>query len=237
MTSHAGFHYACYEGGAKAMMERVPLFQNRAQAGRLLAERLSSGSSLPDGLVLGLPRGGVIVADAVAGWLGLPMDIFLVRKLGVPGREELAMGAVASGGVRVINREVIESLRIPGRVLEAVTARERGELERRERLYRGGQPLAPLAGRAAVLVDDGVATGASLRAALSGLRAHRPARIVVAVPVGPPDTCAVLRLEADEVVCLETPDPFEGVGLWYEEFPQVTDEEVREVLRRHGGAA
>ncbi len=219
------------------MMAPIPLFKDRAEAGRRLAERLTAYARRPDVVVLGLPRGGVFVADEVARRLGVRLDIFLVRKLGVPGHEELAMGAIASGGVLVLNEEVVDSLGITQRVIEAVAARERAELARRERAYRDDRPAASLAGLQAVLVDDGMATGATQRAAVDGLRLHRPARIVVAVPVGPPDTCRELRSRVDEVICLETPEPFGGVGAWYAEFPQATDAQVRAILRGRAGLA
>jgi predicted phosphoribosyltransferase len=183
-------------------------------------------------IVLGLPRGGVPVAFEAAKALGAPLDVFLVRKLGVPGHDELAMGAIASGGVRVLNDSVVGSLAIPEAALEEVTARERKELERRERAYRGGRSGPALGGRRIILVDDGLATGATMRAAVKALRAHEPARIVVAVPTAPPDAIDDLREEADEVVCLHTPAPFYGVGGSYDDFSQTSDEEVRELLAR-----
>jgi predicted phosphoribosyltransferase len=207
-------------------------FKNRSEAGRFLAEQLSAYANRPDTLVLALPRGGVPVAYEVAKALGAPLDVFQVRKLGLPGHEELAMGAIATGGVRVRNPEVVEYLRIPDEVIDEVTARERQELERRERLYREGRPALSPRGRVVILVDDGLATGSTMRAAILALRQQQPASIVVAVPVAAKQTCEELRAVADEVVCAVTPDPFYAVGLWYEDFAQTTDEEVRELLAR-----
>jgi predicted phosphoribosyltransferase len=207
-------------------------FKNRYEAGRFLAERLSAYANRPDTLVLALPRGGVPVAYEIAKALGAPLDVFQVRKLGLPGHEELAMGAIATGGVRVRNPEVVEYLRIPDEVLDEVTARERQELERRERLYREGRPALSPRGRVVILVDDGLATGSTMRAAILALRQQQPASIVVAVPVAAKQTCEELRAVADEVVCAVMPDPFYAVGLWYEDFAQTTDEEVRELLAR-----
>jgi predicted phosphoribosyltransferase len=205
-------------------------FKNRNEAGRFLAEQLSAYSNRPDTLVLALPRGGVPVAYEVAKALGAPLDVFLVRKLGLPGHEELAMGAIATGGVRVLNQEVVEYLRIPDEVIDEVAARELQELERRERLYRGGRPALSPHGREVILVDDGLATGSTMRAAILALRQRQPASIVVAVPVAAKQTCDELRTEADEVFCGVTPDPFYAVGLWYEDFAQTTDDEARELL-------
>jgi predicted phosphoribosyltransferase len=183
-------------------------------------------------LVLALPRGGVPVAYEVARALGAALDVFLVRKLGVPGNEELAMGAVATGGVRVLNDPVVRQLGIPGHLIDAVAAEQQQELARRERLYRDGRPPPDTRGRAVILVDDGLATGATMRAAVKALRRSGPARIVVAVPTAPPDTCEELRREADEVVCGIAPEPFLAVGQWYEDFPQTSDDEVRDLLAR-----
>jgi len=207
-------------------------FKNRSEAGRFLAEQLSAYANRPDTLVLALPRGGVPVAYEVAKALGAPLDVFQVRKLGLPGHEELAMGAIATGGVRVRNPEVVEYLRIPDEVIDEVTARERRELERRERLYREGRPALSPRGRVVILVDDGLATGSTMLAAVLALRQQQPASIVVAVPVAAKQTCEELRAVADEVVCAVAPDPFYAVGLWYEDFAQTTDEEVRELLAR-----
>jgi putative phosphoribosyl transferase len=205
-------------------------FRDRADAGRLLAERLSHYAGRDDVLVLGLPRGGVPVAAEVARALGAPLDVFLVRKLGLPGQEELAMGAIASGGARVLNEELVETLGIPEALIDAVAAREEEELRRRERLYRGERPPPEVEGKTVILVDDGLATGSSMRAAVAALRRLRPARIVVAVPTAPVSTCEELRPEVDELVCARTPQPFYAVGIWYENFNQTTDEEVRRLL-------
>ncbi|MGH9348514.1 MAG: phosphoribosyltransferase [Vicinamibacterales bacterium] len=207
-------------------------FRDRREAGRLLAARLAAYAGRHDVLVLALPRGGVPVAYEVARALGAPLDVFLVRKLGVPGREELAMGAVASGGVRVLNEDVVSALGISDRAIDEVAAAEQAELARRERLYRGTRPPPDAQGRTAILVDDGLATGASMLAAVQALRQQRPARIVVAVPTASPDTCEQVRAEVDQVECLFTPHPFRAVGLWYEDFSQTTDEEVRDLLAR-----
>lgn len=205
-------------------------FANRLDAGRRLAAALAAYAGRRDVLVLGLPRGGVPVADEVARALGAPLDVFLVRKLGVPGHEELAMGAIASGGVRVLNEDVLDGLRIPPAVVEDVTDVEAAEMERRERTYRGGRPPLDVRGRVVIVVDDGLATGSTMRAAVAALRRLEPARIVVAVPTGASETCQMLRDEADEVVCLTTPDPFHAVGLWYDDFRPTTDDEVRALL-------
>jgi putative phosphoribosyl transferase len=205
-------------------------FHDRAEAGRLLVEKLAAYANRGDVVVLALPRGGVPVAFEVATALQAPLDVFLVRKLGVPGHEELAMGAIASGGVVVRNEEVIIGLGIPIHVLEAVVTQERQELERRERLYRGDRPFPDLHGSTVILVDDGLATGASMRAAVAALRRHQPAHSVVAVPVAAPDTCEALRAEVDEIICARTPEPFYAVGVWYEHFSQTTDDEVRDLL-------
>ena len=205
-------------------------FRDRADAGRLLAERLSHYAGRDDVLVLGLPRGGVPVAAEVARALGAPLDVFLVRKLGLPGQEELAMGAIASGGARVLNEELVETLGIPEALIDAVAAREEEELRRRERLYRGERTPPEVEGKTVILVDDGLATGSSMRAAVAALRRRRPARIVVAVPTAPVSTCEELRPEVDELVCARTPQPFYAVGIWYENFNQTTDEEVRRLL-------
>jgi putative phosphoribosyl transferase len=207
-------------------------FRDRVDGGRRLAVALRTYAARPDVLVLGLPRGGVPVAAEVARALHAPLDAFVVRKLGVPGHEELAMGAVASGGVRVLNPDVVESLRISEETIDAVTAREREEVERRERLYRGERPPPEVRDRAVILVDDGLATGATMRAAAAAVKEQEAGRIVVGVPVAAPSTCAELQDEVDEIVCARTPDPFGGVGLWYEDFSPTTDEEIRELLGR-----
>ena len=186
----------------------------------------------PDVLVLALPRGGVPVAYEVARALNAPLDVFLVRKLGVPGHEEAAMGAIASGGIRVLNDEVIHALHLPRQVVEEVTAREQRELQRREQLYRDGRPAPDVKGRTVILIDDGLATGATMRAALRALRQQRPARLIVAVPVGARSACRELLGEADEVICARTPEPFFGVGWWYQQFEQTSDQEVHDLLAR-----
>jgi putative phosphoribosyl transferase len=206
------------------------MFRDRSEGGRQLGERLEPYARREDAVVLGLARGGVPVAAEVARALALPLDVFLVRKLGVPGHEELAMGAIASGGAQVMNQRVVDTLGLDREAIEAVVAREREELERRERGYREGRPAIDIAGCVGILVDDGLATGASMRAAIQALKQRRAAGIVVAVPIAPPQTCAELQLEADAVVCVRTPEPFQAVGLWYEDFPQVSDEEVRRLL-------
>jgi predicted phosphoribosyltransferase len=211
-------------------------FRDRREAGRLLASRLAAYANRPDVLVLALPRGGVPVAFEVARALGAPLDVFVVRKLGVPGHEELAMGAIATGGVRVLNDQVVRALRIPEYVIEAVAEKERQELARRERLYRGDCPFPDVRGRTAILVDDGLATGTTMQAAVRALRQQQAARIVVAVPLAAPETCQELSEEVDDIVCAVTPEPFEAVGLWYEDFSQTTDEEVGDLLARSAPA-
>jgi putative phosphoribosyl transferase len=208
------------------------LFENRKEAGRALARLLSAYADRDDVIVLALPRGGVPVAFEVARALGAPMDVFVVRKLGVPGYEELATGAIASGGVRFLNEEMIAVLGLPGTVIEATTARERTELERREQRYRGDRPPPDVRDRTVLLVDDGLATGSTMRAAVETLRRLSPSRIVVAVPVADPTTCAEMAAEADDVVCARTPRQFRAVGLWYADFSQTTDDEVRDLLGR-----
>jgi len=208
------------------------LFRDRREAGRVLAEKLATYANRPDVLVLALPRGGVPVAYEVAQALRAPLDVFLVRKLGLPGQEELAMGAIASGGTRVLNEEVVSKLNVPQEVIDTVAVEEQHELRRRERDYRDDRPFPNVHGRTIILVDDGLATGSSMRAAVAALRQQGPARIVVAVPVGAPETCAELQNEADEAVCAQTPQPFYAVGAWYDNFSQTTDEEVRELLAR-----
>jgi predicted phosphoribosyltransferase len=207
-------------------------FEDRAQAGRWLAERLRRYAGRDDVVVLALPRGGVPVAYEVARALAAPLDVFLVRKLGVPGYEELAMGAIASGGVRVLNADVVRSMGIPPSSIDRVARQEQQELERRERAYRGERPPPRLAGRTVIVVDDGLATGSTMRAAAEALRRLEPARIVVAVPVAAADTCERLGREVDEVVCAATPEPFLAVGRWYEDFSETTDDEVRDLLER-----
>jgi predicted phosphoribosyltransferase len=205
-------------------------FRDRTDAGRRLAARLSAYANRPDVIVLGLPRGGVPVALEVAAALHAPLDVCLVRKLGVPGYAELAMGAVAAGGVEVLNEDLVRELRISAQAIEQAAASERLELERRERLYRSGRSPLALLGRTVLVVDDGLATGATMEAAVAALRKMHPARIVVAVPVGAPDTVDRLRRDADEVVCLSMPEPFNAVGLWYDTFDQTSDDEVVRLL-------
>jgi putative phosphoribosyl transferase len=208
------------------------LFQDRFDAGRFLASKLRYLANRPDVVVLALPRGGVPVAYEVAKTLNAPLDVFVVRKLGVPGHEELAMGAIASGGVRVLNENVIRTLGIPDQVVEMVAAKEEQELERREREYRDGGPPIDVRGRTVILVDDGLATGSSMRVAALALKKKDPAQIIVAVPVASPATCAEFQSEVDQVICAVTPEPFWAVGQWYRDFSQTTDEEVRDLLRR-----
>src|SRR4029453_10506860 len=202
-------------------------FRNRSDAGRLLARRLAAYAGRPDGVVLGLARGGVPGAGRVAITLGAPLDVFVVRKLGVPWDEELAMGAIASGGIRVLNRAVLEPLGITVDMLARVMEREAKELDRRERTYRGGRAPLDVRGKPVILVDDGLATGASLRAAIEALRVRHAARIVGAPPVAAPAACAELARIADDIVCAITPEPFRGVGFWYDDFSQTSDDEVR----------
>jgi len=210
------------------------LFSNRKNAGQALAERLADYADDPNVLVLALPRGGVPVAYEVARRLQAPLDVFLVRKLGLPGQEELAMGALASGGVRVLNEEVVRILQVPEEVIDEVAAREQRELERRERLYRGDRPPPDVRGRTVILIDDGLATGSSMRAAVAALKHMKPRRIVVAVPVASRETCKEFGELVDDVVCVEQPEPFVAVGRWYEDFSQTTDEEVHNLLERAG---
>jgi putative phosphoribosyl transferase len=206
------------------------IFQDRTDAGRQLAEKLLNYAGRDDVIVLALPRGGVPVAFEVAQRLGVPLDVFVVRKLGVPGHEELAMGAIASGGVRVLNEDVLYVLPDAQSIVEMVTAIEREELKRRERDYRSDRPAPDVRGRTVILVDDGLATGATMRAAAAALRQQGAAKIIVAVPVGAPSTCYEIRGVADDVFCLQTPGSFMGVGQYYEDFSQTTDEEVRDLL-------
>src|SRR5437016_14314438 len=211
-------------------MERA--FPNRTEAGRLLAKKLVKHAGCDDVIVLGLPRGGVPVAYEVARALHVPLDVFIVLKLGVPGFEELAVGAIASGGVRVLNEDVARALPNAVDIIEAVTAKETAELQRREQSYRDGRPAPELAGKTIILVDDGLATGATMRAAVKALRQRGAAKIVVAVPVGPPDTCREFEDEADEVICASAPEFFQAVGQYYEDFSQTSDAEVRELLAK-----
>ena len=216
------------------MPDRV--FRDRRDAGRFLAGLLETYRGRPDVVVLGLPRGGVPVAYEVATALGAPLDVFLVRKLGVPGREELAMGAIASGAVVVVNDDVVRGLRIGPEAIQHVAEQESRELLRREQAYREGRPFPEVAGKVVIVVDDGLATGSSMRAAVEALRRLQPDRIVVAVPAAPESTCRELAALAEQVVCATTPSPFFAVGASYWDFTQTTDEEVRDLLRAAPGA-
>jgi putative phosphoribosyl transferase len=207
-------------------------FANRTDAGRRLAAELQQYANRPDVIVLALPRGGVPIGYEVAKGLGAPLDVFVVRKIGLPWQEELAMGAVASGGVRVFDRNLIRVAHVSDADVERIADAEERELERRERLYRGDRPFPDLNAKTVILVDDGLATGASMRAAVAALREDKPARIVVAVPVAAPETCDAFRNIADEIVCAETPEPFQAVGQWYDDFSQTTDDDVKELLAR-----
>lgn len=214
------------------IMTSAGRYRDRTEAGRYLAGLLGKYAHRPDVLVLALPRGGVPLGFMVAEALDAPLDVFLIRKLGVPGQEELAMGAIASGDVLVLKNEVIRALAIPQAVIEQVATEERRELQRREHAYRDDRPPVDIQGRTVIVVDDGLATGSSMRAAAIALRRRRPARLVIAVPVAAPDTCEELRAEVDEIVCGRTPASFLAIGFWYDDFSQTTDEEVRELLRR-----
>jgi putative phosphoribosyl transferase len=226
---------------AEHMRQEMRPYQDRVEAGRRLAEKLMAYANRTDVVVLALPRGGVPVAFEVAEALNAPLDVFLVRKLGVPCHEELAMGAIAAGGVHVLNREVVRLLHIPDEVLEAVAAREQRELDQRAQRYRDGRPALDVRGRTVILVDDGLATGATMRAAVQALRHQQPAHLVIAVPIAASSTCEELRAAGEEVVCAATPEPFYAVGLWYEDFSQTSDAEVRDLLacsaERHATAA
>lgn len=208
----------------------MPLYHDRSEAGEVLARSLEPYAGRGDVVVLGLPRGGVPVAFEVTKALRAPLDVFIVRKLGVPGHEELAMGAIASGGVRVVNADVVNGLGIDEAMIDVVARRESKELERRERLYRGDREPVPLEKKTAILVDDGLATGASMRAAVLGVNEHGPAAVMVAVPTAAPEACAAIARIVDDIVCLQTPEPFYGVGAWYADFSQTTDEEVARLL-------
>lgn len=205
-------------------------FRDRTDAGRYLATKLAAYRGRQDLLVLALPRGGVPVGFEVALALRAPLDVFIVRKLGVPGHEELAIGAIATGGAQVLDHYLIRELNLPPGEIARVVAQEERELERREREYRAERPPLPVAGLTAILVDDGLATGYTMRAAVTALKQEGAAKTIVAVPVAPPDTCDSLRADVDEVVCAVTPDPFGAVGVWYHDFRQTTDDEVRELL-------
>jgi len=205
-------------------------FRDRPQAGQLLSKKLAGYANREDVIVLALPRGGVPVAREIARSLRAPLDVFLVRKLGVPGQEELAMGAIASGGVRILNQDIVQTMGIPAHVIDSVTATEVQELARRERLYRGDRPAPDVMSRTVILVDDGLATGATMRAAVAALRRMKPRRIVIAVPIAAVPTRQEFAREVDEIVCLHTPEPFFSVGFWYDDFSQTTDEDIREML-------
>jgi len=207
-------------------------FIDRTQSGQLLGRALLHYAGRPDIIVLALPRGGVPVAFQVVKAIDAPLDLMLVRKLGTPGQEELAMGAIATGGIRVLNRDIVDALGISETTIEAVAKREVQELVRRQRAYRGDQPPAQVQGQCVILVDDGLATGATMRSAVAALRQQEPSRVVVGVPVAPLDTVETLRREADEVVCLSTPEPFRAIGCWYRDFPQTSDDEVKDLLAR-----
>jgi putative phosphoribosyl transferase len=210
----------------------VRRFRDRSEAGRTLAEHLRDYAGRNDVMVLALPRGGVPVGFEVARALGAPLDVFLVRKLGVPGREELALGAIASGGARVLNDDVVAALGIDGALIEEIARREQAELERRDEAYRRGAPAPDVRGKTVILVDDGLATGATMRAAVTALRQLGPERLVVAVPAAARQTCDELRPEVDELVCAVTPEPFYAVGMWYADFSETSDDEVRDLLVR-----
>lgn len=208
-------------------------FKDRTDAGQKLAQKLTPYVGEPNALVLALPRGGVPVAYEVATRLRLPLDVFLVRKLGLPGQQELAMGAIASGGVRVLNEDIIRSGHVSQQIIEAITEHEERELQRREQAYRSGRPAYEVVGKTIILVDDGLATGASMRAAITALRVQHPKTLIVAVPVASEQTCAELRQYTDAIICAMTPRPFYGVGMWYDDFSQTTDDEVQDLLRRN----
>jgi putative phosphoribosyl transferase len=210
----------------------MSFFNDRVDAGRKLAKRLTEYANRPDVLLLALPRGGVPVAFEVAKELNVNMDVFIVRKLGVPGNEELAMGAIASDNIRVLNEDVIGAFQIPPKLIDEIADNEFRELERRERLYRGNRPKPKISGSTIILIDDGLATGATMRAAVMAVKTKNPAKIVIAVPTAAPDTCSAFGNEVDEIICVATPEPFYGVGAWYEDFSQTTDKEVCELLGR-----
>ena len=212
-------------------------FEDRREAGRALAARMRPYAGRSDVVVLALPRGGVPVAFPVAEALDAPLDLFLVRKLGTPGHRELAMGAIASGGVRVLNDEVVHWYGISAEAIDAVAREEERELMRREAAYREGRDGVPLEGRTVILIDDGLATGSTMMAAVKAVRQRQPAKVIVAVPVGARETCEALAAIADEVVCVRTPEPFSAVGQWYLDFDQTSDEEVRQLLRAHARTA
>jgi putative phosphoribosyl transferase len=211
-------------------MQVEPIFRDRTDAGKRLSELVPRSIVDPGALVLALPRGGVPVAFEVAQGLRSQLDVFLVRKLGLPGHEELAVGAIASGGVRVLNGELVSELQLSHNLIDQITARERNELKRREELYRRGRPALPVRGRTIILVDDGLATGASMKAASRALRLVEPRRLIVAVPVAAKETCDEFRRDVDEIICAYTPTPFIAVGIWYQDFSQTTDDEVIRLL-------
>jgi putative phosphoribosyl transferase len=210
----------------------MSLFNDRVDAGKKLAKKLSEYANRSDVIILALPRGGVPVAFEVAKELNVKMDVFIVRKLGVPGNEELAMGAIASDNIRVLNEDVIRSFQIPQSVIDEVAVNELRELERRERLYRGNRPKPDISGSTVILIDDGLATGATMRAAAAAVKTKNPAKIVIAVPTAASDTCSAFENEVDKTICVATPEPFYGVGAWYEDFSQTTDKEVCELLNK-----
>jgi predicted phosphoribosyltransferase len=215
----------------------MPLqFHKRSEAGRILARRLEAFRGRPDVIVLALPRGGVPVGFEIAGHLDVPLDVFLVRKLGVPGQEELAFGAIASGGVRILNEDVIQMVGMSDQEMDAVAESEEDELVRRDRKYRAGGAPPSVRGKTVIVVDDGLATGATMLAAIRAIRKLNPARIVTAVPLAARDTCRYLAPRVDELVCLESPEPFHAVGIWYEDFSQVTDDQVKDLLGRRARA-
>ena len=207
------------------------LFRDRIEAGQKLAQKLKVYTNRKDVLILGLPRGGVPVAFEVAKILNVPLDVFLVRKLGVPGHEELAMGAIASGGVRILNQEIIESRRVSQKAIARTAAQQQRELERREYAYRGNRPPLDLNDRTIIIVDDGLATGATMHAAAIAIRQKNPKQIIAAVPVSAPEVCNELQIEVDEIICAETPKSFVAVGLWYHDFSQTTDTQVQDLLQ------
>ncbi len=210
-------------------------FRDREEAGRMLADKLRRYAGDPNALVLGLPRGGMAPAYEVAAALDLPLDVLVVRKLGTPGQQELAMGAISRGGIRVLNEDVVRGLRIPQSKIDEAIKREAPELERREKLFRGDRSPLALAGRTVIVVDDGLATGSTMLAAIQCVRVQKPSRIVMAVPVAPPKTCERFRSEVDELICLSTPEEFSAVGEWYDDFAQVDDAEVVDLMKK--GAA
>jgi putative phosphoribosyl transferase len=231
---HGGRSVRVVRQNRGAMVMLATRFANRREAGRQLGQALLQYRGRPDVLVLGLPRGGVPVACEVADVLGAPLDVFVVRKLGMPGHEEFAIGAIASGGVRYLDNEILRAYNVSQATVARIAQREEAELARRERLYRGDHPPPALNARTLILVDDGLATGATMRAAVIAVRSAGPAAVVVAVPVAPAESCELLRRDADEVVCLLTPTPFEAVGLWYDDFSETSDDEVRSTLATCG---